>query len=43
MKHFREEGAKLHPPPTGDDPYEAEAYRLWALKAKRPKATGELF
>jgi hypothetical protein len=20
------------PPPTGDDPYEAEAYRLWAIK-----------
>ena len=43
MKHFREEGAKLHPPPTGDDPYIEEAYRLWGLKAKQPKATGELF
>jgi replication-associated recombination protein RarA len=32
IKHFREEGAKLVPPPSGDDPYEAEAYRLWALK-----------
>jgi hypothetical protein len=20
------------PPPTGDDPYEDEAYRLWAIK-----------
>jgi hypothetical protein len=20
------------PPPTGDDPYEAEAYRLWQIK-----------
>ena len=28
----RKEGAKLIPPPTADDPYEAEAYRLWALK-----------
>jgi len=26
------EGAKLVPPPTADDPYEDEAYRLWALK-----------
>ena len=43
MEDFREEGAKLHPPPTGDDPYIEEAYRLWELKAKQPKATGELF
>ena len=34
---------KLVPPPTEDDPYMEEAYRLWALKAKQPKATGELF
>ena len=26
--HFRKEGAKLIPPPTADDPYEDEAYRL---------------
>jgi replication-associated recombination protein RarA len=32
LKHFREEGAKLHPEPTGDDPYIEEAYRLWAIK-----------
>ncbi len=32
LDHFRQEGAKLVPPPTGDDPYEDEAYRLWALK-----------
>jgi replication-associated recombination protein RarA len=32
LDHFRKEGAKLVPPPTGDDPYEDEAYRLWALK-----------
>lgn len=34
IKHFRKEGAKLVPPPTGDDPYEDEAYRLWTLKEK---------
>ncbi|KYK50419.1 hypothetical protein A1D31_20135 [Bradyrhizobium liaoningense] len=32
LDHFRTEGAKLIPAPTGDDPYEDEAYRLWALK-----------
>ena len=32
LDHFRKEGAKLMPPPTGDDPYEAEAYRLWQIK-----------
>jgi len=25
---------KLIPPPTGDDPYEDEAYRLWTLKQR---------
>jgi replication-associated recombination protein RarA len=37
LDHFRREGAKLIPPPTGPDPFEDEAYRLWALKqtAKR--------
>jgi replication-associated recombination protein RarA len=37
LAYFREEGAKLVPPPTADDPYEEEAYRLWTLKqtAKR--------
>ena len=34
LEHFREEGAKLIPPPTGDDPYEDEAYRLWAIKQR---------
>jgi replication-associated recombination protein RarA len=34
LEHFRKEGAKLVPPPTGDDPYEDEAYRLWALKQR---------
>jgi replication-associated recombination protein RarA len=33
LDHFRTEGAKLVPPPTGDDPYIDEAYRLWAKKA----------
>ncbi|WP_036054542.1 hypothetical protein [Bradyrhizobium sp. URHD0069] len=32
LDHFRKEGAKLIPPPTADDPYEDEAYRLWAIK-----------
>ena len=32
LDHFRSEGAKLVPPLTGDDPYEDEAYRLWAIK-----------
>jgi hypothetical protein len=32
LKHFREEGARLIPEPTDDDPYEDEAYRLWTIK-----------
>ena len=32
LDHFRKEGAKLIPPPTEPDPYEAEAYRLWQIK-----------
>jgi len=32
LDHFRSEGAKLVPPPTEPDPYEAEAYRLWTIK-----------
>ena len=31
LDHFRKEGAKLVPEPTAD-PYEDEAYRLWAIK-----------
>jgi replication-associated recombination protein RarA len=42
LDFFREVSTKLVPP-TDDDPYIEEAYRLWALKAKQPKATGELF
>ena len=34
LDHFREEGAQLIPPPTGDDPFVEEAYRLWALKQR---------
>jgi replication-associated recombination protein RarA len=34
LDHFRKEGAKLVPPPTADDPYENEAYRLWAIKQR---------
>lgn len=32
LEHFRREGARLIPPPTGDDPFEDEAYRLWQIK-----------
>ena len=35
LKHFRSEGAKLVPPPTADDPYENEAYRLGTIKQRR--------
>jgi len=34
LDHFRKEGAKLVPPPTAADPYEDEAYRLWAIKQR---------
>jgi replication-associated recombination protein RarA len=34
LDHFRREGAKLVPPPIGDDPYEDEAYRLWLIKQR---------
>jgi hypothetical protein len=34
LDHFRSEGAKLIPPPTDDDPYKDEAYRLWAIKQR---------
>src|SRR5258707_4953269 len=34
LDHFRKEGAKLFPPPTADDPYEDEAYRLWQIKQR---------
>jgi replication-associated recombination protein RarA len=41
LEHFRTEGAKLVPP-AEPDAYEDEAYRLWALKAKRrPKDDGQ--
>ncbi len=34
LDHFRAEGAKLIPPPTADDPFEDEAYRLWKIKQR---------
>jgi hypothetical protein len=34
LDHFRNEGAKLVREPTADDPYEDEAYRLWAIKQR---------
>jgi replication-associated recombination protein RarA len=35
LDHFRSEGAKLVPPPTEPDAFEADAYRLWAIKAQQ--------
>jgi len=35
LDHFRSEGARLVPPQIEPDPYEDEAYRLWAIKAAR--------
>jgi hypothetical protein len=35
LQHFRDEGAKLVPAPERKDAYEEEAYRLWAINAKR--------
>ena len=32
LQYFRDESTELHPPPAEVDPYEDEAYRLWALK-----------
>jgi replication-associated recombination protein RarA len=37
LDHFRKEGARLVPPPTEPDPYENEAYRLWAIKQQRKR------
>ena len=34
LGRFRSEGAKLVPPPTEPDPFEDEAYRLWAIKQR---------
>lgn len=40
LKFFRDESAKLYPAPAEPDPYEDEAYRLWALadRASRHEA-----
>ena len=38
LDHFREEGAKLVPPPDDNDPYIEEAYRLWAIKQGESEA-----
>jgi hypothetical protein len=45
LDHFRKEGAKLVPPPTADDPYEDEAYRLWQIKqqGKQKAKPADLF
>jgi hypothetical protein len=37
LDHFRAEGAWLIPPPTEPDRFEAEAYRLWAIKQGQVK------
>ena len=34
LDHFRKEGARLIPPPIEPDPFEDEAYRLWAIKQR---------
>ncbi|MDR6305791.1 hypothetical protein GGQ85_003516 [Nitrobacter vulgaris] len=34
LDHFRREGARLIPPPTEPDPFEAEAFRFWAIKQR---------
>jgi hypothetical protein len=34
LDHFRSESARLIPPPTADDPYEDEAFRLWNIKQR---------
>jgi hypothetical protein len=34
LDHFRKEGVRLIPPPTADDPYGDDAYRLWAIKQR---------
>jgi replication-associated recombination protein RarA len=38
LKHFREHGAVLVPPPTTPDPYIEEAYRLWVKQQRQHKA-----
>jgi replication-associated recombination protein RarA len=35
LDYFRQESTKLVPAPTDADPYEDDAYRLWALKRQR--------
>ena len=42
LDHFRTEGTKLVPPAERDDPYESEAFRLWALKRKKPTTLFEV-
>ena len=37
LDYFRAESTKLVPAPAQPDLYEGEAYRLWALKAKRQR------
>lgn len=41
LDHFRKVGTTLSPPPTEPDPYEEEAFRLWALKSEM-EADGRL-
>jgi len=41
LDHFRTESTRLRPTPKKPDPYEAEAYELWARQRSRPaRGTG---
>ena len=42
LEHFRTESTRLVPAPTEPDPYEDEAYRLWALKEHRAQGDSQL-
>ncbi len=35
VEHFRQESTKLVPAPARPDPYEEEAYAMWAVKSQR--------
>jgi hypothetical protein len=41
LEFFRNESTRLVPPPAEPDPYEDEAYRMWALKVERERANGK--
>jgi replication-associated recombination protein RarA len=41
LAHFRAESTKLVPAPAEPDPYEEEAYRLWALREQKSLAPAD--